>query len=195
VKPLDPVSHDLSGRRSAPEAIPWFARWKYSPVYGYFIAAGFLIFAIRTPEESVGSLVIEDAIYLSLPLGLLIFWTTYRHRLFLYRTKPKRYQVWFQSLFVWLFAVLAAFPYQLAWNATSLDAPVVDLHGIVLSKPVSYGRSTSYKVVIDEQTFHRRLTFRVSKSDYQQIGIGDEYSERMIVGRLGIPYRWRWQRL
>jgi hypothetical protein len=70
---------------------------------------------------------------------------------------------------------------------------VINLHGPVIRMHVSHGRSTSYNVTIDDQTLHRPLTFDVSRSDYQMIDIGEEYSERMRVGRLGIPYRWRWE--
>jgi hypothetical protein len=94
-----------------------------------------------------------------------------------------------------VFAVFFAYPYQLAWNATAPNSTVLDLHGVVINKRVSHGKSTSYTVTVDEQTLNRPLSFHVSSSDFQRIEIGEQYSERMFLGRLGIPYRWRWQHL
>jgi hypothetical protein len=130
--------------------------------------------------------------HLWLPLACVIFGYTWWHRAYFIRIKKSVWKPWFLAAVLYPVALLMIWPYLMAVNAITGTGETITFHGPIQEKRTSQGRrSTSYQVVILDQTSHERVTLKCSSSDYVKFHTGDVISRTFQVGGFGIPYRWK----
>jgi hypothetical protein len=188
------LRHALAARR---QKTPWFARFHYAPLWGYFAVCGFLIFTIDIPLDESEELMLWELRFLALPLALIVFGLAYRHRIFLrlHATKKRKMSVVGLAIIFYLFALLSGFAWTLLLN-TSGGSPVpVMLHGRIVQMSESHSGKgiPAWTLVVDEEAQHQQRRFAVSRSMYNAAYVGKFYRTTMRIGWMGVLYRWNWQ--
>jgi hypothetical protein len=158
----------------------------------YFGLSLLLLVAIRTPRYAENPIAFGDTLYLG-PVAvagtafIILKFKTY------FYPKYGAVAVWINALLICVFGVLFLFPYQIAFNALAGPGTPITFSGPIIAKHRDGGKSVSYDVEILDSISQRNMSFTVGLDYFNRAQLGDTYQETFRMGRLGIPYRWRWQ--
>ena len=124
-----------------------------------------------------------------LPISIigLLYW---RRQLQLW-TQDGWLRPWFLMIVGFGLMMLSTAPYVFLLNAVSAGESTYLLAGKFVGKQESHGKSTSHTLIINDLNKSDKVSFRVSKEDYDSMATGDNYQRCMRVGGLGMLFNWR----
>ena len=128
--------------------------------------------------------------YLALPLAVLVFgYTIMRWRAL--PPEKRRWFTWPLTVIIYFFVVVTAQSYVIAASSIGASHQEVVLSGPILKKWTRSYRTTSHYIQIQDDRSQAKYSLHVSPAEYSALEVGADYSRTYLVGRLGIPYRWR----
>lgn len=159
-------------------------RWGNVLFVIYIAGAIFFLLSIETTFNGGFDLTIR---WLSAPIAIIVFGCAYFYR----HEAKSRLRLWIAALILFPILVIFSWPYLVAANSICAPKHAIVFKGPIRSKTSSGGRFISCQITIQNEETGKEVTFTVPKSIWDNYAIGDEYQEKIYVGRFGIPYRWR----
>ena len=88
---------------------------------------------------------------------------------------------------IYVLVVLNSWPLVMIVNVVGYKPSVVTYAGTITKKFV-YGRYGGTSLITISNNQKTDISFIVSRSEFNELNVGDAYAKRMWLGRLGIPY-------
>lgn len=168
----------------------WIKLYGMALSTGYVVGSIILLKLIHSTFEAGFVLAVK---VLWLPLGILFFacgWWSLRKR---YPQGGRPMKTWGATVGLYLVFLLLSWPYVLLVNALTASDETMQVRGKVVERHEEKGRHPSYVLIVKDIQTGEDIPLETDEKTYRQIGLGDEYAQKLRVGGFGIPFRWSWQ--
>lgn len=133
-------------------------------------------------------------LWLSLPLAVFFAYCVYANREALALGSRKygkdRYR-YFALVVLYCLVLFNSWPYVMVFNVLGYTPKPVILSGPITNKWISYGRgSHGYGVTFLNASTGTGISLIVSQAQYDSVSVGDLFEEKMLMGRMGLLYKW-----
>lgn len=153
----------------------------------YLLGSGVFLFSIGNTFNGGFELTVK---YLALPLAIIFILFSYVRGRRL--SGNEKFKAWlFNGLLIYPMILVMSWPYLLAFNAIAAGDKVVAITGAITDKTIAGTKSPAYVVSVTNPETGRISRIAVSQKDYERITIGDSYQFCFYVGRLGLPFFWK----
>ncbi|MBC3807810.1 hypothetical protein H8K52_10690 [Undibacterium seohonense] len=179
------ISASVKHKMVIPTSFEWFLRQQGGRLL--LVNALISLIPLFIYEGELDASFILALKYLSAPIFILSVYI-YLFKMPSYRSETSRIMGIFVTLAVAALLTVMSGSYLLIINAFGPSQSELAVQGNVTKKEISGRNSTRYKVTLTDIN-GRQITLDVSFKEYDQLVVGQMYSQRLKVGSLGLLYR------